>query len=207
MRPLSPLFVGVLPVAVALGCRDTPVDPIRQTTLLQSLASAQGPAVLCLASPGVTQHSNGQSIIVVGTNDGEAINCANASLPVVVHALGGNDVVVGSAFDDNLNGGTGCDRVSGGPGNDRVEGGPGNDGPANAGGCTIPAAAPYIGFGIFLPAGGALRGSGGDDLLRGGPGNDGLTGDDGVDVCEGGPGSDNLTFTCEVKNQGPAGQP
>ena len=194
MRPLSPRLVA-FPLAAfgALACRNTPMDPIHETASLASVASANG-VELCLASPGVTQHVADGKIVVIGTNGGDAVACMYASLPVSVHALGGNDIVVGSAFDDDLDGG---------PGNDRVHGGPGNDGPSNAGGCMIPDAAPYRGYGIYLPAQGALFGGLGDDLLEGGPGDDALTGQEGTDICEGGPGTDDLVSTCEVQDQGP----
>lgn len=189
MRPVS-LFVGVLVVASAVGCRDTPVDPIRQTTV-RTLASVEGP-VFCLTSPGVTQQSDGAIITVTGTDGWDAVNCSVASLPVIIDGLGGDDWLVGSPYDDIVRGGDGCDRVAGGPGNDLVDGGPGNDAGAESGGCFIPGGDRFRG-----PAGGGIFGTGGDDLLLGGPGHDGFNGGDGFDVCEPGPGTFTVN-TCEV---------
>ena len=191
---------------LALGCES---DTATEVSLVQpspSFATQPVPPTLCLVSAGVRQSvTANKKIIVTGTGGGDAINCSGATVPVKVSAGKGNDIVVGSPFDDMLKGGKGCDRVSGGPGDDLVDGGPDNDGPSNAGGCTIPDAAPYNTVGLFLPAEGGLRGTGGDDLIKGGPGDDALTGDGGLnDVCRGGPGADTFTPTCETAVQGPA---
>lgn len=191
MRPAS-LFVGFLVVASALGCRDTPVDPALQISG-RMLASVLDP-VFCLASPGVTQQSDGATINVTGTDGSDAINCSGANLPVVIDALDGNDWAVGSGFNDIIKGGDGCDRVAGGPGDDFVDGGPGDDTGAGTGGCFIDGAR---GSGLPAQAGGGIFGTGGDDLLLGGPGNDGFNGGDGFDTCVPGPGPFTAN-TCEV---------
>jgi Ca2+-binding RTX toxin-like protein len=47
--------------------------------------------------------------------------------PVVVAAMGGNDRITGSRFDDTLDGGAGKDRLCGGAGDDILNGGAGRD--------------------------------------------------------------------------------
>jgi serralysin len=75
---------------------------------------------------------------------------------VVVDALGGDDVVLGSAHADTIDGGGGNDSLSGGTGgNDTISGGAGDD---------------------------RIWGSPGNDLIRGGVGRDVLTGAGSNDV-------------------------
>lgn len=190
MRPVS-LFAGVLVVASAVACHETPLDPSLQTSGRTS-ASVLG---FCSTSPGVVQQSDGATITVTGTAGSDAINCsssAGVNLPVVIDALDGNDWVVGSGFSDNIQGGDGCDRVAGGPGNDVVDGGPGNDAGPESGGCMISGGL-AVGFGGETASGG-IFGTGGDDLLLGGPGHDAFNAGDGWDVCIPGPG----TFTANT---------
>ena len=210
MRRFIP-FLFALAVVVA-ACSDTPVEPANETGALEAgdlptagpSFSHLGEPILCVVSADVTQRVKGHTIIVTGTDGPDGINCANATLSVRVDGRKGQDLIVGSAFDDVLKGGQDCDRVSGGPGDDIVDGGPGDDkgiGGAS-GGCLLPNAAPYTGLGVTLPASGGLRGTGGDDLVKGGPGNDAMQGGDQTDVCEGGPGFDTEN-TCETVNLGP----
>lgn len=77
----------------------------------------------------------------------------------------GDDVIVGTAEADNIQGGAGKDRINGGDGNDIVAGGAGND---------------YV------------YGDGGDDEVYGGDGNDALVGHSGNDLIMGGNGDDGV---------------
>lgn len=92
---------------------------------------------------------------VTGTNKG-----------VKLSALAGNDVALGSNYDDELSGGGGHDQLFGGNGNDSLFGGVGDD---------------------------YLVGERGNDSLLGGAGNDTLVGDGGNDTLNGGNGNDILT--------------
>jgi Ca2+-binding RTX toxin-like protein len=82
-----------------------------------------------------------------------------------IHAMRGNDTVLGGGGDDKLHGGAGNDSLRGETGADRLLGEAGND---------------------------ALNGGAGNDSLQGGAGNDALLGDLGDDRLEGGDGIDNL---------------
>jgi serralysin len=84
---------------------------------------------------------------------------------VLVAALGGNDRITGSRFDDSLDGGAGNDRLRGGEGNDTLNGSAGSD---------------------------RLLGGEGDDEIFGGNGSDRLRGGDGSDILSGGLGDDRL---------------
>ncbi len=84
---------------------------------------------------------------------------------VNVSALGGNDTVVGSKYDDVMNGGGGNDVLRGREGNDILQGSNGDD---------------------------ILQGEAGDDGLNGGMGNDTLQGGIGNDVLIGSMGDDRL---------------
>lgn len=75
------------------------------------------------------------------------------------------DVVIGTAHDDQLTGGSAAEELRGGAGHDELEGGPGAD---------------------------VLLGQGGDDALSGNAGGDRLDGDAGVDVLRGGADGDVL---------------
>jgi len=211
MRRFIP-FLFALAVVVA-ACSDTPVEPANETGALEAgdlptagpSFSHLGEPILCVVSADVTQRVKGHTIIVTGTDGPDGINCANATLSVRVDGRKGQDLIVGSAFDDVLKGGQDCDRVSGGPGDDIVDGGPGDDkGIGGASGGCLLDGAPYNTVpGLNVPASGALRGTGGDDLVKGGPGNDELSGGGEADVCEGGPGADTFA-TCATFSQGPA---
>lgn len=83
---------------------------------------------------------------------------------VSVFALGGNDWVTGSAFDDLIDLGSGDDDVDAGAGNDTLVGGEGYD---------------------------RLFGEEGNDELIGGEGDDLLVGGEGTDLMAGGRGDDN----------------
>lgn len=99
------------------------------------------------------------------TLDGAAnrVSYARDAEAVIVHALGGNDSITGSRFDDELLLGDGNDEGIGGDGNDIIRGGAGND---------------------------KMFGQGGADRLDGGDGDDLMHGGDGADIMIGGRGDD-----------------
>ena len=75
-----------------------------------------------------------------------------------------SDPIIGTAANENLNGGAGNDYIDGGAGNDTISGGAGSD--------------------ILLGGAGndKLSGGSGDDTLNGGSGSDSLNGDSGADT-------------------------
>jgi Ca2+-binding RTX toxin-like protein len=83
--------------------------------------------------------------------------------PTFIDGTNGDDVIVGSDGDDNIDAGPGDDFVCGGPGDDSLDGGDGDD---------------------------VVIGGTGDDGPSGGPGNDTVVGGAGDDDPEGGPGHD-----------------
>lgn len=108
---------------------------------------------------------------------------------------------VGTALDDDLQGGAGRDQIFGEGGPDRLAGGGGDDllyggfGTSFTGG---PLAAANAGDGGDTLSGGAgddlLDGGGGPDRLRGGAGADTLIGGTGADTLLGGAGADLFRF-------------
>jgi Ca2+-binding RTX toxin-like protein len=59
---------------------------------------------------------------IVGQNDtGDTLGDANAASALIIHGLGGDDQITGSAFADVLVGGDGNDTLTGGAGADRFE--------------------------------------------------------------------------------------
>ncbi len=96
---------------------------------------------------------------------------------------GGDDVIVGTATHDKLDGGDGNDTVDAGDGNDEVSGGEGNDVLAGGSGADT----------VFGSAGNDMvRGDAGDDMLFGDQGDDTLVGGTGRDYLGGGSGDDTL---------------
>ena len=93
---------------------------------------------------------------------------------VEVYGNGGNDRIVGTAFGDQIHGGSGNDYIDGVGGDDRIWGDDGND--------TL-----YGNQGNDRIDGGA-----GDDYLNGGDDNDLLVGGAGKDLFDGGPGTDTV---------------
>lgn len=90
----------------------------------------------------------------------------------------GNDCILGGAGNDTLSGSAGNDVILGGDGDDLVFGGSGND-------------ILYGGLGNDI-----LNGGPGNDILYGGPGDDVLNGGPGYDICYGGGGVDTFV-SCE----------
>jgi hypothetical protein len=132
-----------------------------------------------------------------------------------VRGTSGNDVIIGTAGDDNIDGGSGNDVICGRGGSDEIDGGSGADaligdvGDIDVDGVTV-----LLDPAIYGPAGvpgndevdggsGADRlwGDGADDALSGGSGAETvLIGGPGVDSCAGGSGVDTTPAlnTCET---------
>jgi Ca2+-binding RTX toxin-like protein len=87
----------------------------------------------------------------------------NASFPITLHGMGGNDTLEGGDASDALYGGDGDDLLIGGLGNDTLRGEGGSD---------------------------VLGGNGGNDRLFGHGGNDNMNGGNGADALDGGSGTD-----------------
>ncbi len=109
---------------------------------------------------------------VIGSRFNDAIN--GAALADLLFGGDGNDTLLGNSGNDSLNGGAGNDRLDGGSGNDSLDGGDGDD-------------ILLGGTGLF---GDTLGGGAGNDRLDGGEGNDSLEGGAGNDVMTGGAGND-----------------
>lgn len=84
---------------------------------------------------------------------------------LLIRGNDGNNVITGTAFDDNINTGLGSNTVNGGAGNDYLYGDAGKD---------------------------VLNGGEGNDFIGGGSGNDTLVGGNGNDTLIGGDGNDKL---------------
>jgi Ca2+-binding RTX toxin-like protein len=109
-----------------------------------------------------------QTLLIFGSDGANVIDASGFSRDgVLIRAFGGggDDVLLGSRFNDSLDGGAGNDTLNGGGGNDTLLGGDGNDG---------------------------LSGYTGNDQLFGGAGNDTLIGHDGDDTLFGEAGTDTL---------------
>ncbi|WP_455273763.1 calcium-binding protein [Rhizobium herbae] len=92
---------------------------------------------------------------IILTDAREKVSYKTYDRAVLVDAKGGNDRVIGSRFDDSLNGGAGHDNLRGGQGDDDITGGLGSD---------------------------RVSGGAGADVLSGGSGRDFLTGGKGHDT-------------------------
>ncbi|BCH26566.1 calcium-binding protein [Mesorhizobium sp. L-8-3] len=115
------------------------------------------------------------------TDNRNVISYAGLDRAILVAALGGDDRVGGTPFNDTLDGGPGHDQLLGGAGADHLIGGAGTDWlKGGAGNDEIDGGAGTDG----------IRGDAGDDLLSGGAGSDDLRGGDGDDVIDGGTGRD-----------------
>ena len=133
-----------------------------------------------------------RSITITGGSRADSINL-NGLLRSVYPNLtrislnggAGNDIIIGSDFDDSISGGLGNDMLIGGSGNDSLRGEDGNDSlVGSAGQDSI-----FGGLGADT-----LNGNAGDDQLDGGDGNDQLSGGPGNDLLDGGSGSGDLLF-------------
>ena len=109
--------------------------------------------------------------IVILDDNANVSSFATSAVALTIHALGGNDDITGTGFDDGVFLGDGNDNLAAGNGGDNVQGGRGND---------------------------RIFGQGGADTLDGGEGDDLLHGGDGDDVMAGGLGHD--TFYVDTVN-------
>ena len=118
-------------------------------------------------------------------NNANTVNLANEPYPQPadwpesqawwsVYTLGGNDTVLGSAYNDWIEGGDGNDTLRGYAGNDYLSGGNGTD---------------YLYGGVGNDS---ANGGAGNDFIYGAKGNDWLVGGSGNDYIEGGAGDDTL---------------
>jgi len=137
----------------------------------------------------------------------DAINSRNFNIikgSCTIRGTNGNDVIIGSAGDDNISASNGNDVVCARGGNDRIDGGNGNDDRLGDRGGADPGPDGMIGTADdvdLLPeeygpdgVGGVdtIAGSNGDDRLWGDEANDSLDGSNGNDQLRGGAGDDTL---------------
>jgi hypothetical protein len=119
----------------------------------------------------------------ITANDLKPSACNGLNLTAVREGNGtnGNDLVLGTAGNDNMNAQGGDDCVVAGDGADRPRGGMGHD--------------------VILAGDGddALDGGRGDDTLYGQSGDDDLSGGRDTDVCDGGSGTDTSDGSCETE--------
>jgi beta-glucanase (GH16 family)/Ca2+-binding RTX toxin-like protein len=100
-----------------------------------------------------------------------------------IHALAGNDTLIGSSGEDYFRGDEGNDSLSGGDAHDDLQGNMGNDTESGGAG------------GDFVVGGkddDVLYGDDGDDVMNGNLGNDSVDGGTGADIVRGGQGDDVL---------------
>ncbi len=102
--------------------------------------------------------------------------------------------VVGSRFEDTIQGDEGPNIIRGNDGHDEINGGEGSD--TLSGGPGPDKLWGYLGDDLLAgrPGDDLLVGGAGNDVLRGWEGNDGLRGDAGDDIMGGGSGSDTLIY-------------
>jgi Ca2+-binding RTX toxin-like protein len=168
------------------------------------------------------EHLEGYYSVIQGTTDNNLFDLSglvSISGLLYVDGVGGNDVIIGSNFSDDLRGGDGNDRLDGGGGVDIMAGGTGNDRYAvdnvddkvienaiegtdlvnasvsytlsdNVENLNLTGVADIDGIGNALDN--RINGNSGNNVLSGGDGGDTLKGGDGNDVLIGGAGQDRL---------------
>ncbi len=148
-----------------------------------------GDDVLVVSS--LDQLFSGQ-VILDGGSGNDTLNASTSPKGVTLFGGIGNDTLIGSAFDDYMDGGDGNDRISGNAGNDLLLGGAGDD--VISGGAGDDTISGGAGRDTLSGDGGndVISGGAGDDLIRGGDGDDTLLGDAGKDRLLGGKGVDRL---------------
>jgi Ca2+-binding RTX toxin-like protein len=105
-----------------------------------------------------------------------------------VRGTSNNDVIIGTAGDDDIDGGSGNDVICGRGGNDELDGGSGADavigdvGDVSTDGLTV-----LLDPAVYGPAG-----SPGNDIVSGGSGADRVWGDNGNDTLSGGSGAETV---------------
>ena len=121
--------------------------------------------------------------IPITANDLKPPQCSGINLVNIRTGNGtnANDLILGSAGNDNMNAQGGDDCILGGDGGDRLRGANGDD--------------------IILAGAGndILIGNRGDDVLYGQSGDDDLSGGRQTDICDGGTGTDTSDGTCETE--------
>ena len=111
-------------------------------------------------SLGVTLNLGATSIEkAFGSSSGDNFNATTATQLAIIHGNGGNDIIQGSAFNDDLRGGEGNDTIVGGNGADGIYGGAGHD---------------------------MITGGDGADFIQGEAGSDTITLGNGADIVRGG---------------------
>jgi serralysin len=129
----------------------------------------------------ITVTPQAESITLTGAKN--IVSYGSHDHAVLVAALGGDDRIHGTPFNDTLDGGSGHDQLFGGAGADDIIGGAGTDWlKGGAGNDEISGGAGTDG----------IRGDTGDDVLDGGAGSDDVRGGDGDDILNGGAGRDRL---------------
>mgnify|MGYP001105368137 CR=1 FL=1 len=113
--------------------------------------------------------SNSGDDLVLGTNRNDNLNGNRGN--DTIDGLGGNDILLGGRDNDTISGGDGDDGIGGNIGNDRIDGGSGND---------------------------ILLGGKDNDLLIGNLGNDVLSGDFGQDILIGNEGGDTFILRTDT---------
>ncbi len=89
--------------------------------------------------------------VIQGTNTADTIDCHHSSIGHFIAGGGGNDIIIGSDYDDAIDGGASDDDIYGEGGNDTIFGGVGAS-PASGVGCVLLTAASGT---IYLAKGGS----------------------------------------------------
>ncbi len=145
----------------------------------------------------------GDPELIEGTNGPDNIDCSTSSTRHDIYGYGGNDILIGSDYDDFIAGGGGIDEIHGGEGHDAIDGGANDDVIHGEGGNDIifggVGSAPASGVGCvlktaFIAAGSSYltKGGSGDDTIYGGDGNDCIEAGSGEDLVYGEDGNDTL---------------
>lgn len=173
---------GVLKVAASPGKNNNiTVYPFTQGGKAYYMVTDTGDSVVAgnqcakVSNSAIRCAATGVSSVRVESGDGnDTVRLSSVTVPSVVLAGSGNDVVYGGTNRDVVYGQDGNDSLYGQGGNDHLDGGTGNDRLLG-------------GLGNDL-----LRGQSGNDLLHGQHGDDTLFGDAGNDRLFGGAGKDRL---------------
>ncbi len=150
------------------------------------------------AAPAIPEECQRQNIenVIIGTAGADTLN--GTSKNDLIIGLGGNDRISGGAGSDCLIGGAGRDGIDGGSGNDVLVGGDDND--YLSGGSGSDKMFGGDGNDVLVAGSGQDRGRGGKgiDRLFGGSGDDRLRGGAGLDGADGGTGQDFCVAEVEV---------
>ncbi|MEQ1766663.1 MAG: type I secretion C-terminal target domain-containing protein, partial [Methylotenera sp.] len=202
-------FAGIGKIVIDSGGFSNPfgtVEDISYRTILDTVvAAAPAPEVITYTITDNDGDTSSSTLTLNNIIDDIAGTAANN----IINGTARNENISGLVGDDTINAGAGYDVVRGGDGNDSIDGGADDDQLyGNAGNDTISG-----GTGkdqIYGDAGNdTLNGNDGDDFTSGGAGNDTINGGAGNDVIIGGAGDDSLTgglgadvFKWELVDQG-----